>query len=324
MSAYIFDCDGTLIDSYGAIVERLYLAYRAFGVEFTRERIRRAILETDTVTFNRGVCEEAGLDENAFYEAMKSIPEEYTRMTLMPHCRELLEELKAAGIKTFVFTHRGPATEDIFESLGIRDYFEEIITSANGFKRKPDGEGVRYLVEKYGLDPDEVYYVGDRQLDIECGRNAGVHTVFVRTEGLALDSGRADFVIDDLAELFQSLISCKISRVATNGGDGYTKTALLKEGGKYYIYEEKNYQNQPRTEQKVPVSKNAADAVLAEFKAQNFADCQDERGMMLCGGRFEIRYWQNGQAVTLTSDTLPPQGVRGIRTVAEAMAQFLQ
>ena len=70
-----------------------------------------------------------------------------------------------------------------------------------GFKAKPDSQGVDYLVQKYGLDKAKTYYVGDRIIDIQCGLNAGVGTIFYNSSGLDIDSSEADFVVSDLAEI---------------------------------------------------------------------------------------------------------------------------
>lgn len=57
------------------------------------------------------------------------------------------------------------------------DYFTEIVTTANGFARKPDPEGVNYLVEKYQLDKASTYYVGDRTLDVDVAFNSGIQSI---------------------------------------------------------------------------------------------------------------------------------------------------
>ena len=52
-----------------------------------------------------------------------------------------------------------------------------MVTSANGFARKPQPEAIEYLVEKYDLDKASTYYVGDRRIDVEAAENAGVKSI---------------------------------------------------------------------------------------------------------------------------------------------------
>ena len=69
----------------------------------------------------------------------------------MNNAKEVLEYLQSKNIRNFVFTHRGVTTETVLKNIGIYDYFEEIVTSLNKFKRKPDPEGINYLINKYNL-----------------------------------------------------------------------------------------------------------------------------------------------------------------------------
>ena len=87
---------------------------------------------------------------NAFRGA--SLKEKNAQVHLMEGAAEILAWAEEQGIAQFVYTHKGLNAHQISEDLGIHDYFTEIITTANGFERKPHPEGVDYLIEKYGLD----------------------------------------------------------------------------------------------------------------------------------------------------------------------------
>lgn len=51
------------------------------------------------------------------------------------------------------------------------------MTSQSGFARKPDPEAAMYLMEKYGLEPENTYYIGDRSLDIDFARNSQIQSI---------------------------------------------------------------------------------------------------------------------------------------------------
>ena len=113
-----------------------------------------------------------------------------------------LERLQNAGAAHYVFTHRGTSSEPILKRLGILGYFREIVTSAAGFPAKPSGEAVRYLMQKYGLKPDETWYVGDRPIDVLCAEDAGVRSVLLLPEGACVTpTGHEDRIIRSLNEL---------------------------------------------------------------------------------------------------------------------------
>ena len=95
----------------------------------------------------------------------------------MQGARDILTWGKEEGIAQFVYTHKGKNAYPILEDLGILSYFQEIVTTDNGFRRKPDPEGVDYLVDKYQLDRSETYYIGDRTLDVDLADNAGIVSI---------------------------------------------------------------------------------------------------------------------------------------------------
>lgn len=92
----------------------------------------------------------------------------------------------------------------MLKNNGLIDYFDEIITSDNGFKRKPSPEALRYLIDKYSLKKESTYYIGDRSIDIECAKNAGVKSVLISTD--EEENIDAEYVVGDLLEI-QNIIS---------------------------------------------------------------------------------------------------------------------
>ena len=81
--------------------------------------------------------------------------------------------------------------------MGLDRFFQEVVSSLNGFPRKPDPSALLYLLEKHRLDKSRVYYVGDRTLDVGCAANAGVQSVLYAPSG----AGTADHVIRDLLDI---------------------------------------------------------------------------------------------------------------------------
>ena len=125
-------------------------------------------------------------------------------ITLIPGAMETLEELRRGGAVHFVYTHRGDSSGPILERLGIRACFREIVTSRHAFRPKPSGDGVRYLTEKYGLDPARTWYVGDRTLDVLCAKDAGVKALlYLPPDSCVSPTGQEDLVVRDLREIGQ-------------------------------------------------------------------------------------------------------------------------
>ena len=188
----IFDCDGTLIDSYAAITDNIAKAFEACGVFYDRENIRKLCIYHNVDYCLQFIASEKNVDYNKAFEEFERIPENTDLIAIFDGCKELLSN---PNFNCFVYTHRGLSCLKIFSKLGIKNMFTEIVNSSYGFKFKPNPEGVEYLVNKYGLDKNNTYYVGDRIIDIECGNNAGVRTIFFNSSGLDIDYSKADFVV---------------------------------------------------------------------------------------------------------------------------------
>ena len=176
--AFIWDLDGTLLDSYEAILAGLEETFSQFSIPYNKEKVRSYILKYSVQDLLQEVAEERGLDLAKLNQARaQSLAEKNAQVVLMPGAREVLAWAYKAGIQQFVYTHKGENAFAILGDLDLLQYFTEILTNQSGFARKPDPEAAVYLLEKYDLDPEETYYIGDRTLDIEFAQNSGIQSI---------------------------------------------------------------------------------------------------------------------------------------------------
>ena len=177
--SFIWDLDGTLIDSYPVLIGSLRKALAERGIQRTEEELREYSLRYSVRSYLEKTAEETGIP----FEQLKG---RYSQLTheragenrLMPGAKEALQELQNRGGAHYLFTHKGTSAFEILDRLEIRSFFREIVTGADGFPRKPAPDAVRYLVERHGLRPERTWYVGDRKLDRECAENAGIGSIF--------------------------------------------------------------------------------------------------------------------------------------------------
>lgn len=202
MTAFIWDLDGTLLDSYGVIVSSLHQTLTELGVDMDSEEIHRRATEGSVSDVVNYAAAETGRTFQEIKDRYSAINGgRYLEITAMPHAAEALEQTAALGAIHFVYTHRGSTSMPVLERLGLARYFKEVVTSLNGFPRKPAPDALLYLLEKHRLDRNRVYYVGDRTLDVDCAKNAGVRSVLYSPSG----SGSADVVVRDLLDIREIL-----------------------------------------------------------------------------------------------------------------------
>ena len=200
--AVIWDLDGTLFDSYDVIVESIYQTFTEFGIECEKEDIHRHAICFSISSLFADHAKRRNIDVQLLNQRYSQISGgKYLDIKVMKHGREVLEALTAQGVEQYVFTHRGRTTIPVMDHLNLTSFFSEIITSQHGFSRKPHPEGLSYLLTKYDLDPEHTYYVGDRGLDMDCARNAGIPGILFMPPGSFDVSGTEIYLIEDLIEI---------------------------------------------------------------------------------------------------------------------------
>ena len=202
---FIWDLDGTLIDSYDIIVDSLCRIYKEkIGIQLNREDVYKEAIRYSVGHFIQGMEKQTGIKFEDLKDRYSQISgEEKLKIKPMKHALEILEYLKEQGIHSYVFTHRGRSTEPVLRNNKIYDYFDEIITSVDpAFNRKPLPDSINYLVDKYRLDKNNTYYVGDRSMDIECANNAHIKSImFLPKDGYGLATGKETYTIEDLLDI---------------------------------------------------------------------------------------------------------------------------
>lgn len=131
---------------------------------------------------------------------------------------DALLRLKRAGFKLIVITNqsgigRGYFTETDYRSverelarqigadLITATYFCPAAPGTGSTRRKPEPGMVLEAARDHDLDLSRSFLIGDKQIDAECGRGAGVRTILVQTGCEAhMAGGAADWVVQDLAE----------------------------------------------------------------------------------------------------------------------------
>ena len=177
-TAFIWDLDGTLLDSYEAILSGIEETVGQFSIPYDKEKVREFILKFSVQDLLEQVAEERDLDAEVLNQVRaQSLAEKNAQVVLIPGAREVLAWADEAGIQQFVYTHKGDNAFTILRDLGLECYFTEILTSQSGFARKPSPEAATYLLDKYQLDPENTYYIGDRTLDVEFAKNSGIQSI---------------------------------------------------------------------------------------------------------------------------------------------------
>lgn len=97
-----------------------------------------------------------------------------------PGIPELLAALKAEGIRTAVFSNKAdPLCGKIIAHYFGTDSFSIVRGNRPGVPTKPDPTGVYALMQDLGAEASSTLFVGDSDVDILTGHNAGLPAVGV-------------------------------------------------------------------------------------------------------------------------------------------------
>lgn len=199
----IWDFDGTLFDSYPAMATAFSAALGEFGITVPIESIL-AYMKISIGNAIEHFSTLYHLDE-AFIKRFTQLREEEEREKILPFpgALELCRGFCASGGKNYLFTHRGDSALYYMKKYGLADCFSDWVTAKQGFLRKPSTEGLLYLINKHCFSAREALVIGDRELDILAGKNAGAATGFF-SQGKNFCSW-ADINFSDFSALFKIL-----------------------------------------------------------------------------------------------------------------------
>jgi phosphoglycolate phosphatase len=201
---YLFDLDGTLLDSAEDICGAVRQVIESHGAppvtfEYLKGYVGRHLNDVFQDVFPRYTSEQlAALVQE--YRAL--YPERGHHQTRMyPGVIETLAALD--GRKSIATTKGSASTRLILEQFGLIQFFDHV-QGTDGFAYKPAPDVILNALGALGAEPGEALMVGDSAPDMEAGKRAGVKTCAVRYGyGKLEDLARfkPDYWIDDLREL---------------------------------------------------------------------------------------------------------------------------
>ena len=195
----IYDFDGTLSDTYPCFTETVLELIKKYGISDTYENVYSNLkVNVGYALKQYDLGKDAAEARRDFHvihnELAPKIQKPY------PEAEEILRYAMAQGHKNYLYTHSGKIVKILLEQWGIDDCFEDIIDSTMKFPTKPAPDALNYLCEKHGLDKKDCLMIGDRDIDTDCGRNAGMKGCLFDPDHY-YDKADVDYRIENLLEL---------------------------------------------------------------------------------------------------------------------------
>lgn len=97
-------------------------------------------------------------------------------------------------------------TRETLEAAGLADHFDDAdIVTRDCTDPKPSPAGIRHLLDRWRSDIGEAVMIGDYVYDLQAGRAAGVHTIYLDVEGEFPFADQADWCVPSLDHVLRAL-----------------------------------------------------------------------------------------------------------------------
>ena len=202
--AVLYDMDGTVLDTLDDLADAVNHSLEQFGLpRVSRDHVRANLGNGAANLVRQSVP--AGSDEALVARLIA-----YYRDYYDAHCRirtrpydgilPLMERMRAAGVKQAIISNKpDPAVRELAEHF-FPGLLETAVGESATVRRKPNPDAVLAAVEQMGLTRADCVYVGDTEVDIQTGQNAGMDVIAVawgfRDEDQLIAAGAKELVHD--------------------------------------------------------------------------------------------------------------------------------
>lgn len=182
----IWDFDGTLYNTYGAIVDSFLSSLQEnHGIVEQADKIL-SLVKIDTKHCTKTLAAEYGLDEQVLLTQARACYNgiDVSSQKPFPFVEDLCTQLLKSGGANFLVTHRDKKSlDEMLGKFAADKLFTDIITRDDGFPLKPDPASFNSIINKYSLTRSKTVGIGDRDLDVLAANAAGIESIFFSPDG---------------------------------------------------------------------------------------------------------------------------------------------
>lgn len=202
MREFLWDLDGTLLDTYPAMVQAFQQAVAELGGTITAEATYRLMRQQSVGYAEKTIAAQNSWDWQvlrAGYQRWE--PQLQQAPAAFTGAKAVLAKVVAVGGHNYLMTHRDESAQTYLVQAGLDHYFTDAVTADQPFPRKPDPAALNYLLDKHHVDRQQAVMVGDRNLDIEAGHNAGIAGYLFDIDQLIEVTSSPEVQVTDLNDL---------------------------------------------------------------------------------------------------------------------------
>lgn len=196
-NTYIFDLDGTILDTLDDLSNAVNFAMRSKGYpERTVDEVRNFIGNGIRVLIKRAVPQDTG-DED--YEQALELFTKYYLEHIADYTKpydgivDVINSLRKSGCKVAVVSNKAHFAAQAVVKDFFGDIFDTVVGKKDEFPSKPEPDSLLYTIKSLGADKEKCIYIGDSDVDVLTAHNAGLPCIGVtwgnRDEDVLVKSG---------------------------------------------------------------------------------------------------------------------------------------
>jgi len=183
-----WDFDGTMYDSYPQISRAFLRGLEALGLDglITPEQLR-TLLKHSVFATCEWCAQRSGADAHAILESYHAYHSQEWDFPPYEGLADTLKTLRDNGFHHYLYTHRDEVAVEQLKRDGLWTLFEDAVIATDGFPHKPAPDALLALMTRNSLSADTCAMIGDRDLDIRAGHNAGMSGILFDPDGFYPD-----------------------------------------------------------------------------------------------------------------------------------------
>ncbi len=175
----LFDWDNTLVDTWPIIHKALVDTFEEMGhepwtLDYVKRNVKKSMRDSFPELFGEGWEKAAEIYQNAYRV------KHFSGLCGLPEVEDMLSLLQSSSIQIGVVSNKiGMQLRKEVSHMGWDKYFATVVGASDAKRDKPSADPAILALENMNQLPSEdIWFVGDTDVDIHCAINAGLFPVF--------------------------------------------------------------------------------------------------------------------------------------------------
>ncbi len=203
---FIFDLDGTLLDSLEDIAVSMNIVLKELGLSEIEHKRYGYLVGGGVDVLVENICKElhVKLDTQDIVKRFKNVYEGKMQKNTKPYdgIVELLKELKNHNLA--VLSNKPHDMTKQYVQSFFPDTFSQIFGQRAGIPKKPNPQAVDEIISNLHVKKEDVYFIGDTNIDMQTANNANVKSIGVLwgfRDEKELRENNATFIVSHPSEI---------------------------------------------------------------------------------------------------------------------------